>query len=101
MLPTSSSEHLLPFRFPGLFYVIRFISSRNTNDPENLVGMLSPTSFPALFVNSPLRRGLKLRLRDYPGYEVVLPLFERNVSVPDQVRTLSQVGTSSNMAYAM
>ena len=35
------TEH---WRFPGLFRVMRFISSRNTNGPENQVGVSTPFS---------------------------------------------------------
>ena len=36
-----------------------------------MIGLVT-TSFPALFINSFLRRGLKQRLKDYFGYEVGL-----------------------------
>ena len=39
---SEATEH---WRFPGLFCVMRFISSRNTNGPENQVEDLSITNF--------------------------------------------------------
>ena len=38
---------------------------------------------------------------DHDSFEYALPDFAMIDYVPDQVRTLSQVGTSSYMAYAM
>ena len=63
-------------------------------------------------VNKTLKRGAKFQEERYlcsdciftqvrDGKFLIQSKYEQKRNVPDQVRTLSQVGTSSHMAYAM